>query len=533
MPTDTALTPGASSVSPMAQEAVDILRPQLLQTIDRVHTTINNTVISLARNKALVKVSEEDRAHLEEWLRTITSQLKIFSDFIRNTRTLSLEDLQQASASVAVFVDVVNEALHNSFARASLRSPSSDEVTKLLTIAQTQAEQQLLAELQRAQQQAPTLKRSMIPSAPTPEMIQASTAQNLMVSLEHSQQQIAEQCRTFGLNRINRAARATEDAIVSLSNAATPYIPSLVITTLTAAAAVGALTLYKNNTMEGIKSSDAVKAVLGTAFGVMMTKMAEAGGLKALTFVQTSWSKAQNQAARAWRRIKGIPVKETIGALDILTPDDCEGVEEPIIGLESQFNRVMGSVESALVREKIGEAEPFKGIQKTFVFIGAAGGGKTFLAQQLKWRIAKLRDELGIPVAYQHIGAFGLAYGDLLAYIHEAQQRKVALILWVDELHLMKPHKDGNPSLLEQLLQTESVNKSNIPIWIFAATNEPGRFDSALIRSIVCTCRTNAQSFACNDQKSDRQCTSCGAHLNQRDAPKRVATARLSHNSRI
>jgi hypothetical protein len=431
-------------------------------------------------NPKIITSGKQRRAAIK-WVQTINENIFKIVEKLRTKKIPTNTILKESSVALSCYVDILYSGLMKQLHQDCISVSNVDQevINKKLQEISVQLANQLT---KRLDAERPTLspdQQKMLPEKVTPEMVDLVMIEQFVVSIAKGLEHLADLVHDYGITTTNRAARVIDNlARKVLYNAYMPYV-----TVPAFFAGVGLMSYLFWNMRSPHYTQGGM--LMELVHGSMATALSTLGGslfLAAWAPTRGHITEIKNRFAIWWKKFQGLPVKEKINGFEILKPQDCEGEEEPLIGLETPFARVMDSIQSALNRIQIGEREPLKGIQRTFVFIAEAGMGKTYLMEQLKLRIAQLQ-QFGMPIAYENIQGEQLVLGDLMARVKEAQQKNMGLVLWIDEIHLYKPMKDGYTPLLAQLLQTEAINKSNTPIWIFTATNEYGRFDKALIRS--------------------------------------------------
>ena len=440
---------------------------------DQLRSRINPLTDVLKNSKIVTDVKKRKQAIA--WVQSINEEVFKIVEKLRTKKIPTIETIKESAVVISLYIDMLYDALIKQLPDEALSVAvvDRDAITKKLASVTTYVE----ATLKKGLDAQRTLGGAAIPDSVDPDMLDLCITEQFVVAIGQGLEHLGDLIHDYGITKINRAVRLIDK--LGKKVLYNSYIPYVVVPAFFAGVGLMSLLLWSN------KDRNNDPLLLGVVTGALSAAIHKFGGdmiMQAWGGTRAHVEEIQNRVSMAWKRMQGLPVKEKIGGFEMLKPEDCEGEEEPLIGLEIPFGRVMSSIESALNRMQAGEREPLKGIQRTFVFVAPAGMGKTFLMEQLKHRIAQLH-QLGVDIAYENIQGEKLVFGDLMARIKEAQQKNIGLILWIDEMHLYKPMKDGNTPLLSQLLQTESINKSNAPIWIFTATNEPGRFDSALIRS--------------------------------------------------
>lgn len=443
---------------------------------DQLRSLINPLTDVLKNPKIITNAKKRKQA--VEWTQSINENVFKIVETLRTKQIPTVTVLKESAIALSSYIDMLYNALMKQLSEDSMISTTIDKDTlaQKLQALNTQVATQFTKTLEAQRASLSPDQQAMLPQKAEGDMIDMVMTEQFVTAISQGLEHLADVVKDYGITNVNRAARVMDKfAKTVLYNS---YMPYLAVPAFFTGIGLMSYLFWSTPSPHG--------NLLATVFhGSMATALSTLGGnvfMAAWTPTRGHITEIQNRFSIWWKKFQGLSVKEKINGFEILKAEDCEGEEEPLIGLEIPFGRVMESIESALNRIQIGEREPLKGIQRTFVFVAPAGMGKTFLMEQLKHRIAQLH-QFGMPIAYENIQGEQLVFGDLVGRIKDAQQKNMGLVLWIDEMHLYKPMKDGNTPLLSQLLQTEFINKSNTPIWIFTATNEPGRFDSALIRA--------------------------------------------------
>lgn len=454
--------------------------------------SVMGALTDVLKNPQIVK-DVKKRKQASEWTQSTNKSVFKTVEKLRAKQIPTTALLKESAVTLSACVDMLYEGLAKELPQSIISSSTIDKdtIAKKLEELTAQVNAQLTRTLDTQRSALSPEQQAVLPKKVESEMVDVVMLEQFVVAIAQGIEHLADAVKDYGITKVNRVARAMDKFAKKI--AYNSYVPYLAVPAFFAGAGLLAWGLSKwpsahfssRDPITG-ERIDAPGGMLAEVIhGGMATALSGAGGyLMSIAWAPTKGhiAELQNRFSIWWKKFQGLPVKEKINGFEILKPEDCEGEQEPLIGLEEPFKRVMDSIESALNRIQIGEREPLKGIQRTFVFIAEAGMGKTYLMEQLKFRIAQLQ-QFGMPIAYENIQGEQLVFGDLMGRIKEAQQKNMGLVIWIDEMHLYKPQKDGHTPLLQQLLQTEAINKSNTPIWIFTATNEYGRFDKALIRS--------------------------------------------------
>lgn len=451
---------------------------KLTEQIERFRVELSS-LQSVVQNPKIIS-SPEARQKITEWILSITEQVFAIAEKLRSKQIPSLALLKESAASLSLYIDMLYDALIKQLPNNLLEATvtQKEHIKAKLQAATAFVENKITQELKEQRAKLTPEQQKMLPEKIEPEFVDILLIEQFLNAMNEGLDHLATLIQDYGITKVNRAARTVDWLAKRAANhSLLPYftVPAF----FTGISIIARLLLIPES---GYGKYPMLADVLRGGISAALSQFGGDVWNKAWTPVKRHMDELSNRWATWWKKCQGLPVKEKINGFEIIKPEDCEAPEEPLIGLEAQFNRVMASIESALNRIQAGEREPLKGVQRTFVFIAPAGMGKTYLMEQVKRRIAQL-NQFGVEMAFESVEGEKLVFGDLMARIKEAQQNNIGLVLWIDEMHLYKPMKDGHTPLLSQLLRTEAVNKSNVPVWIFTATNEPGRFDNALIRA--------------------------------------------------
>ncbi len=472
------LSSGAIAPDPAQQEiqACNEAARELRGLIDMLRSTLNSRIISIIK-----KMPSEHQKDAAQWCYTMSADLMASNDRMGTPGALSAQKILKEAATVALCTEKIYHAVQNNLHETDLQTVQAEAVTARITEGLEYTKRSLDAYLTELREKSEPQERDKIPTSINEGMAKLMAIGNFIVAIKITQESLAQMLLEYGLTRTNKVARLIDlYGKRFIAQSLTPFAALSLVTV------GGGYALYRiachrydyNNSNHTVIKDICSGALYHGAMAVGSGALA-----KIVKASEWSWSELKNQTSGWWNRVRGFSVQEkNIDGFLLLNKMDC-GEQEPLIGLEHQCARIMNNIESSLRQLLQGDPEPFKNKPKAYIFIGLSGGGKTYLADQLKIRIAELKEAFGIDLAYEHIGPETLITTDIKARVKAAQDKGLALILWIDEMHLLKPQKDGNSFLLWQLLQAEEINKSNAPVWIFTATNEPGRFDMAMVRA--------------------------------------------------
>lgn len=474
-------TPAQSSIAaPQAaqqeQQACREAARELHGLIDTLRSTLNSRIISLIK-----KMPADQQEAPAQWTYALGAELMTISEALQNVNLLSPQKLLKHAATVALYLETMHHAIKNRLHENALLKVSTEQIAERITEALDHTNKSIEAYLADLRAKSSPEDQAKLPTTINEAMIKLMTIGNFVVAIKISQESLAQMLLEYGLTKTNKIARLIDlYGKRFIAQSLTPFAALSLVTI------GGSYALYRVARYKYDYNHSSHTVMYDIASGAVYHGAMSAGGSaleKVLKASAWSWSELKNQTSAWWNRIRGFSVQEkNIDGFLLLNKSDC-GEQEPLIGLEHQCSRILNNIESSLRQLLQGDPEPFKNKPKAYIFIGLSGGGKTYLADQLKIRIAELKEAFGIDLAYEHIGPETLLTTDIKSRVKAAQDKGLALILWIDEMHLLKPQKDGNSFLLWQLLQTEEINKSNAPVWIFTATNEPGRFDMAMVRA--------------------------------------------------
>jgi len=459
---------------------------QLDKFIDIIESTLRNEAIKIIRNPHKVK-SADTRTQAEAWMLTLVEDIKDLRKKL-STQALTVAALHTYYASLIHTITRAFHALDKKFDATALTKLDAQETEKeivaLIAIMHdvvTKKAPEIVAETRtKLATGMPPHIAALIQSA---ELKPYLILDALLEKLQLKQDNLACAIRDYGLSKINRTARQFERRFKSFQT--TPTMEWVkTVGSLCTVGVVGGYGLPLVGHMFGhFVGDDAQSKLAGAAIATLVLKLGESVATSLWNPTSKLLNSTKAKIYKGWNWVKGEEYKETIDGFDVLREEDCEGRELPPIGIENVLNVILSNVEGALTRLEQGDPAPFQDIQKAFILTGKSGAGKTFAVQQLKIRFAKLNRKLQRKIVYQALTPLDLMKGYLPLLIEMAKQRDVALILWIDELHLTKPMKDGDAVTLYDFLTAEIINKQNLPIWIIGASNEPGRFDNALIRA--------------------------------------------------
>jgi len=455
--------------------------------LDTLECSLRNEAIKVIRNPQKVKAAET-REQAEKWIITLINEIKAIRTQLSKPPVNVLLLQTYYASLIHVTISTIN-AFNTKFNTDVLKHDDA-QITKnaLDTIVNTVKALLDKKTPETIQEEITKLLAGMPPQLTV--LLQAAELKPylmldaLLEKLELEQTNLAHAIRDYGLSRFNRAARQLERNYKKIS--ATPTAQWIKTGALSLGAAVIGLKYglpLIGNIFSPFFNKNTHEDFAGKTTGQLVYRLAESTG----NFIWTPTSRFLNSTKtklyQGWNWAKGEEFRETIDGLEVLREEDCEGRELPPIGIKHVLDTILGNVEGGLTRQEQGDPTPFQDTQKGFILTGKSGAGKTFAMQQLKIRFAKLNRKLQRKIVYQALTPIDIARGLLPMFIEAAKQKDIALILWIDELHLTKPMKDGDPATLYDFLTSEVINKQNLPIWIICASNEPGRFDSALVRA--------------------------------------------------
>jgi hypothetical protein len=513
-----ALTPAPSHFATMQPQALPqdmipspaeikrqkrLLAAQAKEQATRLYDRARAQLASLAeviKNPKII-TNAQKRQKITAWILAITEHMFTITEKLRNQQAPSPASLKAAVARLSLYVEALYDALSKNFPDELMAAPSihKDRVKSKAKMASESVEGRLMQELRQQRAQLPLEQQKMIPEKLDHELVDILLVEQFSVAINQGLDNLATVIQDYGITTINRLARKVDWAAKRVThNNYTPYLSTLA---LAAGASLVLGTLLRmpsphyNGFTDGPDGQKLAARPGDPYFAPMLFELITGGIAAGISqcggsLFTRGWESLKQHMGEInnrwmiwWKKCQGLPVKEKVNGFELITPEELDQLEDvPPIGLEEPLERVMSSITSAIQRMQSGEREPLKGIQRTYILVAKAGMGKTFLMELIKRNIAQL-NQFGVTIAFESLQGEKVVFGDIMARIKEAQAQGIGLVLWIDEIHLYKPMKDGNQPLLAQLLQTEAINKSNIPVWIFAATNEPGRFDKALVRA--------------------------------------------------
>jgi len=494
------------SAATTPSQATQTINPAALQQIDQAlcyaHidglTRIVDIIVASLRNEIISKTIRNPQKVAQADVRTKAEQG--FTNLIAfiaasvidqlNQGKITTQLIQEYYATLIYTMQLAEKAMLAKFITESLtpidKTTAQQAVTDIIAAAKSAM---LKKKPDTLEEEKKTLSIGM-PLGMSPEILAAIDLQPYLILYQlveqvHAQQStLAETIRNYGISKFNMICRQTEKLYKKLYTH--KYTEAAVAVAGAGAAAVVGLnfgvpliTKLFGETSETAKRDTFIAGVLA---GLLNQQALTIGG-QLLAPANKIITTAKTKVSQLWGTMKGEEIRETLSGFEVLREEDCEGREREPIGIEHVLDTILSNVEGALTRLEQGDPAPFQDIQKAFILTGKSGSGKTFAVQQLKLKFAKLNRKFQKKIVYQALTPLELKSGFLPALIEMAKQRDVALIIWIDELHLTQPVKTGDTMTLYDFLSAEIINRQNLPVWIIGASNEPGRFDNAMVRA--------------------------------------------------